>query len=579
MRATSFRLLPLAAVLATSACVQPPEPGPAPEPTPAPVVVVQAPSPAPAATPAPAAEPTPAPEATPATPATPVTPATPATPDEIAVGFVVTRNTDTLAAERYTRTAGKVTGELVIGGAGIRQTYAMTLRSSGTVARFETSAYRVTAPSEALQTVVARFDSTGAMIEAGGQTTPHATPAGTIPFINLSAAVIEQILLRAKVIGGLAADVPILVMAGGQNTTAGVRWLGADSAIITLGPELRVHVSPAGELLGGVVPSQGVHFVRDASAPRPTSRATDYSAPDGAPYRAEEVRLRNEAAGIRLAGTLTLPKVSSGRRVPAVVLITGSGAQDRDQASPGLRGWRPFRQIADTLSRRGIAVLRLDDRGVGGSDRGSPDATTIDFAGDIRAAVAWLRTRPDIDGARIGLVGHSEGAQIAPIVAAGDTTLRAIVMVAGPSRIGRRISDAQVAYVMDEANLTGAERDSALRINDAARDTLMTQSAWIRFWMSYDPLPVARRVKAPVLILQGATDRQVTADQADELAEAVRSGGNHDVTVRVFPNMNHLLVEDPDGGYSGYSQLPSLEVRKDLLGTLADWLATKLRPL
>jgi hypothetical protein len=176
----------------------------------------------------------------------------------------VTRNADTLAAERYIRTAKKVTGELVIGGAGIRQTYEMTVNPSGTVSRFETSAYRTTAPTEALQTVVARFDDTGAMIEAGGQTTPHATPAGTIPFINLSAAVVEQILMRAKAIGGTAADVPVLVMAGGQNTTAGVRWLGADSALITLGPELRVEVSPSGQLLGGVVPSQGVHFVRGA---------------------------------------------------------------------------------------------------------------------------------------------------------------------------------------------------------------------------------------------------------------------------------------------------------------------------
>ncbi len=563
MRVTQFRLLPLT-VLAATACVQRPEPTPAVEPEVTPVVVVQpTPQPAAAATPAPA----------PSQAAQP----TPSTPASTTVGFVVTRNADTLASERYTRTAGHVTGELVIAGAGIRQTYDMTVNPSGTVTRFETSAFRVTAPTEALQTVVARFDSTGAMIEAGGQTVPHATPAGTIPFINLSAAVIEQILMRAKALGGTAADVPVLVMAGGQNTTAAVRWLGADSALITLGPELRVHISPRGELLGGVVPSQGVHFVRDASAPKPTAQAVDYSAPAGAPYRAEEVRVRNEAAGINLAGTLTLPTVSSGAKVPAVVLITGSGLQDRDEAAPGLRGWRPFRQFADTLSRRGIAVLRLDDRGVGGSDRGSPDATTMDFAGDIRAAVAYLRTRPEIDAARIGLVGHSEGAQIAPIVAADDAALAGIVMIAGPSRVGRTISDEQIAYSFEEQGITGAQRDSLTRVNDVARDSLMAQNAWIRFWMSYDPLPVAKRVRVPVLILQGATDRQVTADQAAELAAAVRSGGNKDVTVRVFPNMNHLLVEDPVGGYTGYAKLPSLEVRKDLLGSLADWLAMKLR--
>jgi hypothetical protein len=200
----------------------------------------------------------------------------------------------------------------------------------------------------------------------------------------------------------------------------------------------------------------------------------------------------------------------------------------------------------------------------------------MDFAGDIRAAVAYLRTRPEIDAARIGLVGHSEGAQIAPIVAADDSVVRAVVMVAGPSRVGRRISDAQIAYAMDEASVTGAKRDSMLKVNDASRESMMAQNGWIRFWMNYDPLPVARRVRAPVLILQGATDRQVTADQAEELAAAVRAGGNRDVTVRVFANMNHLLVEDAHGGYSGYAKLPSLDVRKDFLGALADWLAMKL---
>ena len=571
MRVRSSPLLPLAAVLTALACVQPPEPAPAVEPEPAPVVMVQAPSTPPASAPA-------TPSAPPATPVPAAVTQPPVKPGETAVGFVVMRNADTLAAERYTRTANTVKGELVIAGAGIRQTYDMSLTPSGTVSRFETAAYRVASPADApaLQSLVARFDSTGATIEAGGQTTPHAAPPGILPFINLSGAVIEQILMRAKAIGGVAADVPVLVMAGGQNTTAGVRWLGADSAIITLGPELRVRVSPTGQFLGGVVPSQGVYFVRDAAAPRPTSQARDYSAPAGAPYRAEEVTVRNQAAGVTLAGTLTLPAVSPGTKVPAVVLITGTGKQDRDEASPGLRGWKPFRQIADTLSRRGIAVLRMDDRGVGGSDAGSPDATTMDLAGDIRAAVAYLRTRPDIDASRIGLVGHSEGAQIAPIVAADDAALDAVVLVAGPSRVGRAISDAQIAHMFDEQGITGAKRDSLVRLNDIARDSMIAQSAWARFWMSYDPLPVARRLRTPVLILQGETDRQVTADQADELAAAVRSGGNRDVTVRIFPDMNHLLVHDPDGGYTGYASLPSLEVRKDFLGALSDWLSRKL---
>jgi fermentation-respiration switch protein FrsA (DUF1100 family) len=149
-------------------------------------------------------------------------------------------------------------------------------------------------------------------------------------------------------------------------------------------------------------------------------------------------------------------------------------------------------------------------------------------------------------------------------------------MVAGPSRIGRAISDAQVAQAFDEQGITGARRDSILKLNNVARDSMMARNGWIRFWMGYDPLPVAKRVRMPVLILQGATDRQVTADQAEELAAAVRSGGNRDVTVRVFPNMNHLLVEDPEGAFGGYAKLASLEVRKDFLGALADWLGQRL---
>ena len=524
----------------------------------APVDTVLTPAPTPAATPTPA----------------------PATPGETAVGFIVMRNADTLAAERFTRRQGRVEGELLIRGADIRQTYEMTVDPTATVTRFQTAAYRATdaAGTPPAQSLVARFDANGATIEMGGQTSQIPAAPGTVPFINLSAAVIEQILLKAKAMGGPAAEVPVLVMAGGQTTTASVRWIGADSAVIMLGPELRVEVSPSGRLLGGFVPSQGVSFIRDGSAPRPMSQARDYSAPPGAPYRAEAVTVRNPGAGVNLAGTLTMPHVSSGTRVPAVVLITGSGLQDRDESSPGLRGWRPFRQFADTLGRRGIAVLRLDDRGVGGSDRGPAGATTADLADDIRAAVEYLRSRPDIAAGMIGLVGHSEGAWIASMVAADDPTVRAVVLIAGASRSGRRISDAQIAQAFDERGITGQARDSLTRANAVVRDSIMATQPWVRFFMTYDPLPTAKRLRTPVLILQGATDRQVSADQAEELAQAIRSGGNRDVTVRVFEKVNHLLVDDPDGGPGGYAKLPSLAVRADVLGTMADWLAAKLAP-
>jgi dipeptidyl aminopeptidase/acylaminoacyl peptidase len=107
-------------------------------------------------------------------------------------------------------------------------------------------------------------------------------------------------------------------------------------------------------------------------------------------------------------------------------------------------------------------------------------------------------------------------------------------------------------------------------------DSMATVVPWMKWFLEYDPLPTARRVRQPVLILQGATDRQVTADQAPELAAALRAGGNRDVTVRVFPGLNHLMVPDPSGMPSGYATLPSGSVDARVLGTLADWLAQKL---
>jgi Dipeptidyl aminopeptidases/acylaminoacyl-peptidases len=243
--------------------------------------------------------------------------------------------------------------------------------------------------------------------------------AGSIPFVNLSGLSLELILRRARALGGDTARVPIILLTG-QPITGLVVRVGSDSLILTLGGvTLRARTDADGRLLGAAVPSQQVVFERlAADAPAAAwspVRAVSYAAPAGAPYTAEEVKVRT-TAGLTLAGTLTLPTGRRGTRLPAVVLITGSGPEDRDEASPLLPdGYRPFREIADTLSRRGIAVLRLDDRGVGGSDAGPAAATSSDFADDVRAAVAWLRARPEIDPTRVGLVGHSEGAIIAPM--------------------------------------------------------------------------------------------------------------------------------------------------------------------
>jgi alpha-beta hydrolase superfamily lysophospholipase len=262
-----------------------------------------------------------------------------------------------------------------------------------------------------------------------------------------------------------------------------------------------------------------------------------------------------------------------------VVTITGSGLQDRDGSIPLVRGYAIFREVADTLSRNGIAVLRMDDRGYGASGGSAAAATSADFADDIGAGIAWLRRHPAIDGSRLGLIGHSEGGIIAPMIAARDTALGGIVLLAAPSWRGRRVVEWQNAYALERApTVAPSARDSLLDVSMRIVDSTLVRTPWGRFFAAHDPLDVARRVSAvPVLILHGETDRQVTVEQAQELATAFRAGGNRDVSVRTFPGANHLFLADPDGYWGHYTRLTSGAVERAALGALTDWLAVHLR--
>jgi uncharacterized protein len=239
---------------------------------------------------------------------------------------------------------------------------------------------------------------------------------------------------------------------------------------------------------------------------------------------------------------------------------------------------RLFRQVADTLSRVGVAVLRLDDRGLGASTGDFATSTTADFADDIRAGLAYLRSRPDIDGARLALIGHSEGGIIAPMVAATDPALRAIVTFGGPGEKMIEMSMAQNRWAADhDPKLSPAQRDSLMVVARAMLAPEKQTSPMIKFWMSYDPAPAARQVKAATLILQGETDRQVPAQNAEKLAALIRSGGNKDVTVRIFPATDHLFLADSTGDFMDfYAHVKSNKVSAAILGTMADWLVVKL---
>src|SRR5439155_779370 len=242
----------------------------------------------------------------------------------------------------------------------------------------------------------------------------------------------------------------------------------------------------------------------------------------------ESVHVRTRG-GFELAGTLTRP--DGPGRAPCVITITGSGPEDRDEAIPLVKGYRPFRQIADTLARRGIAVLRLDDRGTGESGGRFRGSTSADFSDDVADALHWLQRDPGIDPARLALLGHSEGGLIAPLVAPREPSVRALVLLAAPAWEGRRI----LAYQQDQAarkTLAGAALDSAKAAGRRDMDSLAVADPWYGFFVGYDPLPVARKLSRPaVLLLQGETDRQVTAEQAAELESAFHAAGNRDVTL------------------------------------------------
>jgi dipeptidyl aminopeptidase/acylaminoacyl peptidase len=360
----------------------------------------------------------------------------------------------------------------------------------------------------------------------------------------------------------------------------------------------------SGKIIFMAVPSQKVETVR-GDYPRvkiqairlllslaPKKASVDYSAPADAPFTAEEVTIN--AKGFTLAGTLLLPKVAAGARpFPAVITITGSGQETRDEPVPipGLEKYGIMRQVAETLAARGIAVLRVDDRGVGSSTglETLQTATSRDFADDVRAEVAYLRSRPEIDAKRIALLGHSEGGNIAPMVAADDPQIAAIVIMAGSAKRGDQITIEQLNEMLERNTTMTAEEKNKQRaeqqeiINavrtggDLSKYPAQVRLPWIKEFWTYDPLPTIRRVRQPVLILHGALDRQVTVEQAGMLEQAARAAGNHDVTVRLFPNLNHLFLPAKTGAFSEYSTLSTSTVGEDVLKILGNWLETKLK--
>ena len=499
--------------------------------------------------------------------------------------FVYLRSIDTLGTEMVTSGPSSIVGMLTMRGAPVIRWEQQHVNS--TPGRLTLSVFAPGAPTTGLptQNIVVNMvgDSAKLTISANGTTSEQALLSATGAVALVGNSVLHTALMADHARGANKASLPVFLTNGGRTITATVTQQGDTTVFSIGGMDARILWDPNGGPREINIPAQNLRVVRTTGAARVSSAPAtiDYGAPANAPYTAEDVVIPT-TRGYTLAGTLTRPKGqgNAAAKMPAVVTISGSGPQDRDSRISVVPNYAPFRDIADTLGRRGIAVLRFDDRGVGASGGAASraNATSADFADDVASAVAYLRTRRDIDGMRIALAGHSEGGFIAPMVAAKDPTVRAIALLAGPAYNGRRVLEFQNENAIKAATqLTDTQRDSIRRTVPKGLDSLAAANAWMGFFMKTEPSAALRRVKQPTLVLQGDTDQQVTPEQADSVATMLKGSGNKLVTVHHFPATNHLFLVDPSGAPAGYTSLKDTKMRREVLGALADWMVRVLK--
>lgn len=332
------------------------------------------------------------------------------------------------------------------------------------------------------------------------------------------------------------------------------------------------------------------------------------------PYDAEEVEYQN--GDITIAGTLTLPPGDA--RVPAALLISGSGAMNRDLE---LGGHKTFLVLADHLTRLGIAVLRVDDRGVGGSTGNTLQSTSRDKAGDVLAGVRFLRGHARVDAERVGLIGISEGGMVAPLavnrvepgqvafavllagtaVPGGDVLrrqLRRIAAANGASAemierlaalqdraleiMGSEMPHAEAAAVLREvAAEQMAVQPETAQLSGEPLETALSQvvesnlSPWFRFFIRYDPGPALGGLHVPTLALFGEKDTQVDADQNQSVMEAALAGSrNPDVTIRRLPGLNHLFQTAGTGSPAEYAHIEET-MAPEVLDLIGSWIAER----
>ena len=334
------------------------------------------------------------------------------------------------------------------------------------------------------------------------------------------------------------------------------------------------------------------------------------------PYIEEEVVYENKEEEITLTGTLTLPSGKSSS--PVVLLITGSGPQDRNET---IHNHRPFLVLADYLTRQGIAVLRVDDRGVGESTGDFSRATSGDFASDVLAGIEYLKARKEINPKKIGLIGHSEGGIIAPMVAAKSSDVAFIVLMAGTGLTGEEILYLQGVLISramgvseediiknrqfnekifslikegnDEKTIEEKLRQMFMEDWEKMSDEKKEQigdpgvflkvqlqsllSPWFKFFLTYDPKPTLSKVKCPVLAINGEKDLQVPSkENLSAIEEALVAGGNKNFTIKELSGLNHLFQTAQIGVPAEYAKIEET-ISPIALKIIGDWILEQTR--
>ena len=343
-----------------------------------------------------------------------------------------------------------------------------------------------------------------------------------------------------------------------------------------------------------------------AKIAQPERPQLDAIAARPAAYASSEVSFSKDAGGVTLAGTLTVPNGKGP--FPAVVLVHGSGPINRDG---DVFGHKVLLVLADHLSRNGIAVLRYDKRGVGKSSGNYASATTLDLAADAESALMFLRARTDVDAGRIGMVGHSEGGLIAPLVAARNPALAFVVMMAGPGipgdRLlleqltlaaqaggasadamakGRALNQAMLAALASEPTLEGARSKASLVLDDAERRGELPAgraqmlikglaTPWMHYYLRHDPAPALHALRQPVLVLNGELDMQVpSAMNLSAIRNALRN--NPRAVVKELPQLNHLFQTAKTGTSAEYANIEET-LAPLALETVSDWIKATIR--